>query len=157
MTTATKTPVQATWTIEKVQQAAAYSAAAQCAAAFEVISKHAPEALTEYKAASRKARVAKLKELGVKTPLELATAMAEFETNVFGSKIEISGDDKSATMDYVSCAMWDAMQKVSNMTPEQQEEAGKGFQTCMQELASEFSLKADMQMGEKSCAVTFTK
>ena len=157
MTTATKTPIKATWPIAKVQAEAARAAATQCAAAFAVLPQLGEQAMTDYKAAGRKLRVAHLKEQGVKTPLELVTAMAEFEVNVFGSQIEITGDEKSATMTYEACAMWDAMQKVTNMTPAQQEEAGKGFQTCMQDLANEFGLKADMQMAEKTCAVTFTK
>ncbi len=157
MTTATKTPVTATWPIAKVQAAAARAAASQCAAAMGVLSKLGEQPLADYKAASRALRVATLKEQGVKTPLELATAMAEFEANVFGSKIEVEGDEKSATLNYVACAMWDAMQKVTNMTPAEQEQMGKGFQTCMQDLAKEFDLKADVQMGEKTCAITFTK
>ena len=157
MTTATKTPVTATWPTAKVQAAAAHAAASQCAAAMGVLSKLGEQAMADYKAASRALRVAALKEQGVKTPLELATAMAEFEANVFGSKIEVEGDEKSATLNYVACAMWDAMQKVTNMTPVEQEQMGKGFQTCMQDLAKDFGLKADVQMGEKTCAITFTK
>jgi hypothetical protein len=157
MSTATKTVVKATWPTAKTQAEAARAAASQCAAAIGVLSKLGEQALTDYKAAARKLRVAHLKEQGVKTPLELATAMAEFEANVFGSQIEVSGDEKSATLNYIACAMWDAMVKVTNMTPAEQEQAGKGFQTCMQDLANEFGLKADMQMAEKTCAVTFTK
>jgi hypothetical protein len=157
MTTTTKTTIKATWPITKVQAEAARAAATQCASAHAALTKAGGQALTEYKAAIRKLKVAHLKEQGVSTPLELATAMAEFEANVFGSQIEVSGDEKSATLTYNACAMWEAMQKVTKMTPAEQEEAGKGFQTCLQELAHEFGLKADMQMTEKTCAVTFTK
>jgi len=157
MSTATKTVVKATWPTAKTQAEAAHAAASQCAAAFGVLSKLGEQAVADYKAAARKLRVAHLKEQGVKTPLELVTAMAEFEANVFGSQIEIVGDEKSATLDYKTCAMWEAMQKVTNMTPAEQEQMGKGMQTCMQDLAHEFGLKADVQMAEKTCTVTFTK
>ena len=157
MTTATKALVKANWPITKVQAEAVHAAASQCAAAFGVLSKLGEQAVADYKAASRKFKVAHLKEHGVKTPLELVTAMAELEANVFGSQIEVAGDEKSATMTYAACAMWDAMQKVTNMSAEEQEKMGKGFQTCMQDLANEFGFKADMQMGEKTCAVTFSK
>lgn len=157
MSTATKTVVKPTWTLAKTQQETARAAASQCAAAHAVLSKLGEQALTEYKATARKFRVDHLKEQGVKTPLELATAMAEFEANVFGSQIEVVGDEKSATLNYNACAMWEAMQKVMDLTPAQQEEMGKGFQTCMQDLAHEFGLKAEMTKTENSCAVTFTK
>ncbi len=157
MTTATKTTVKANWPTAKTQAEAARAAASQCAAAHAVLSKISEEAVNEYKATARQFKVAHLKEQGVKTPLELVTAMAEFEANVFGSQIEISGDEKSATMNYLACGMWEAIQKVTKMTPEEQEKAGKGFQTCLQDLAHEFGLKADIQMAEKSCSVTFNK
>ncbi len=157
MTTATKTPIKATWPVSKVQEKAATLAASQCLAAFQVLSKYGEEAIKEYQAAARGFRVAHLKSLGVKTPLELATAMAETEANVFGSQIEVSGDDQSATLTYNSCAMWNAMQKVGNLTPEQQEKMGSGFQSCMQDLAKEFGYKANVEMEGQTCAVKLSK
>lgn len=157
MSTATKITVKATWPVSKIQAEAALAAATQCATATGIISKLGDQALADYKAAMRKNRVKHLKENGVKTPIDLITAMAEFETNVFGSEVEITGDDKSATMTYKSCAMWEAMQKVTSMTPEEQQKMGQSFQNCMQDLANEFGFTANCQMDENTCAITFNK
>ena len=157
MTTATQTPVKATWPITKVQEQAARIAASNLSAAFQILSKHGEESVNEFKAAVRKFKVAHLKEVGVKTPLELANAVAEIEANVFGSQITISGDEKAATLTYQTCAMWNAMQKLNNFTPAEQEKMGAGFQTCMQDLANEFGFKANVQMAGQTCSVTFNK
>lgn len=156
-TTVAKTPVEAKWNIQKVQEEAARVIASNCLAAQQVLSKYGEKALEEYKAASREFRVNHLKSLGVKTPIELARAMAEAEANIFGSKIDISGDEKSASLTYNQCAMWNAIKEIGKLTPEQEEKMGAGFQSCMQDLAKEMNLKADVKMGEDSCTVTFTK
>jgi len=157
MTTVTKTPVKPTWPASKVQEEAARMAASHLLAAYQVIAKQGEPALKEYQAAARQFKVAYLKGLGVKNALELATAAAELEANLYGSQIEIAGDEKSATLTYSSCAMWNAIKKLSNMTPQEEEKMGSSFQTCMQDLASEFGLNAKVQFEGQSCAVTFAK
>ena len=158
MTTAVaKTPVEAKWNIKKVQDEAARVVASNCLAAQQVLSKYGDKALEEYKAATRQFRVNHLKSLGVKTPIEIAKAIAEAEANIFGSKIDIHGDEKSATLTYNQCGMWNAIKEVGKLTREQEEKMGEGFQTCMQDLAKELGVKANVQMGEESCTVTFTK
>lgn len=158
MTTATaKKTVEAKWTTKQIQEAAAGAAAANCLAAMEVLSKYGDKAVEEYKTASRKFRVTHLKSLGVKTPAELAQALSEFEANVFGSKIEVATTDKSATMTYQACGMWNAIKEIGKLTPEQEEKMGEGFQTCMSSLAKDLHLTATTEMEGETCTVTFTK
>lgn len=158
MTTAVaKTPVEAKWNIKKVQEEAARVVASNCLAAQQVLSKYGEKALEEYKAVSRQFRVNHIKSLGVKTPIEIAKAIAEAEANIFGSKIDISGDEKSASLTYNQCAMWNAIKEIGKLTPEQEEKMGAGFETCMQDLAKDLNLKANVQMGQDTCTVTFTK
>lgn len=159
MTTITKKLVEQTWTTKQIQEAAAAMTANMCFSAKSVLMKHGDMALlNEYENTVRHGKIEHYKALGVKTPLELVTAMADTETNVFGSQIEISGDDKQATMHYVSCAMWNAMEKMmGKMTPEQQEKAGASFQNCVMETAKAFNFKGDVKMGDKDCTLTFTK
>lgn len=157
MTTLTKSTVQATWTPTKIQEETARVAASNMLAAFQVISKMGEPAMAEFQAASRQFKVAHLKSLGVKNALELAKAMAEQDANLFGSKIEIAGDETSATLTYNSCGMWEALKKVGKLTPEQEEKFGASFQTCMQSLAGEFGLKTDVKFANDTCAVSFSK
>jgi hypothetical protein len=157
MTTATQTPVEAKWSVQKLQEETARVMASNCLAAQQVLSKYGEEAVSEYKAVSRKFRVDYIKSLGAKTPYEVAKAMAEGEANLFGSKIVLSGDEKNASLTYNSCGMWEALKKVGNLTPEQEAKMGEGFQSCMQDLAHDLNLKADVKMNENTCTVSFSK
>ncbi len=157
MTTATKTAVQANWTPAQTQEATVAVMAANCLAAFQVLSKYGEEAVTEYQTVSRQLRVDRLKTLGVTTPEQLVKTLAEFETNVFGSKIATTGDEKTATLTYESCAMWNAMKKAGKFTPEQEEKMGESFQSCMTSLGKEFNLKTDVKFEGEGATITFTK
>jgi hypothetical protein len=158
-TTPTKKLVEPTWTIKQNQEAAAAIAANMCFSAKSVLEKHGDKALlAEYEKTVRAGKVQHYKTLGVKTPLELVKAMAETETNVFGSQIEISGDEKSASLNYVSCAMWNSMEKMmGKMSKEQEEKAGASMQNCVMETAKEFGFTGEVKLGEKTCTITFTK
>jgi predicted RNA-binding protein Jag len=159
MSTATikKTPVEAKWDIKKVQEAAARVFAVNNVAIMSILAKQGDHAIKEFQDTVHKFQIEHFKTLGVKTPMDLAKAKAEFEANVFGSKIDIEGDDNNAKIVYNQCAMWDAMQKVGHLTPEQQEKAGKNFQQCVQNLAKEMGFKAQVDMSDNSCAITYTK
>jgi hypothetical protein len=158
-TTPTKKVVEQTWTTQQIQEAAAAMAANMCFSAKSVLQEHGDMALlNKYENTVRQGKIEHYKALGVKTPFELVKAMAETETNVFGSKIEISGDDKHAELHYLSCAMWNQMEKkMGCMTPEQQEKAGASFQNCVMETAKAFGFKGEVKMGEKDCTITFIK
>ena len=159
MTTAVakKTPVEAKWNVQKLQEEAARVVASNCLAAHQVLSKYGEQAVKEYQTVARNYKVNYLKSLGVKTPVEIAKALAEVEANVFGSKIEIVGDDKTASLTYDSCGMWNAIQQVGKLTPDQEAKMGEGYASCMQDLGKELGLKVNVEMGEKTCVVTFTK
>lgn len=151
------TPVQTTWTINQVQEGAAMAVANLCVSAKAILSKN-EALLNEYETLVRTNKVNYYKSLNVKTPMDLVKAMSTFEANVFGSKIEITGDDHAASLNYESCAMWNAMEKMSGkMTPEQEEKAGHQFATCVQNLGKEFGFKGEVKFGEPCCTVTFTK
>jgi hypothetical protein len=158
MTTATKTLVQPTWTPTQVQETTARMAASTCFAAQQTLAKHGgEEAFAEYQTAVRRSRIEYLKTLGIKGAIDLAQAIAEQDTNLFGSKIEISGDEKSATLTYLSCGMWNAMKSLDKLTTEQEAKMGEGFQSCMHATAGEFGLKANVQFEGTTCTVGFSK
>ncbi len=158
MTTSTKTPVKPTWSQSKIQEETALAMASNCLAAHQATSKAGEQVLNDYQATARKFKVAQLKSKGVTNALELAKALAEMEVNLFGSQIDISGDEKEATLTYNQCAMWNAIKKFNPMTPEQEQQMGAGFQACMQNLAKELGLNATVKFeGENTCAISFAK
>ena len=96
---------------QKVNETAANIVAANYIAVYNVISKSHPELIKEIDKNLIAHKANYFKSIGVKTPIELVRAKAEIDANVFGSKIEIEGDDKQATITYKECACWNAIKK----------------------------------------------
>ena len=159
MTTATlsKTTIKPTWTVEKLQENFARAYAMQTLAAMQVVGKHGEKALEELQATMRANKVEHFKSLGVKTPIELVTAMAELETNLFGSVVEVWGDEKTAHMTYTACGMWKAMENSGKLAPEMKEKMYSGTQNCMSLTAKEFGLNAEVVMDKEICTINFSK
>tara|TARA_Y100001978_G_C23647677_1_gene411684 strand:+ start:549 stop:1022 length:474 start_codon:yes stop_codon:yes gene_type:complete len=150
-----KTEIKATWDLEKIQELNARGFANTMMAAMEVLGKHGEEAMKEFQAKTREPMVKMLKEMGVKTPIELVKAKAEYETNLFGSKIEIHGDEKEAHLTYLSCAMWNNMKTC--LTKEQQEGMGECWQACVSAFAKEFGFTGEVKMEGEIATIIFRK
>ena len=155
-----KTPVVTTWTPAKIQEQTALAFARQTLATMTVLRKLGPEAMKEFQHASVVSKADFYKTEGVKTPIQLVKAMAEFETSALGSKIKVWGDDKQASMEYEVCACFNAMQK-SAKEPMNMEDMGKCYTTSMEAFANEFGFTAQVVMGknpgEPSSTLTFIK
>ncbi len=158
MTTATpsKTQITASWNPTKIQQETAEAFARNMGITMNILKKN-PDAMQEFETESTNSKVEHFKKLGVTTPLQLVTAMAEFESNLFGSKIKIWGDDKQASMEYEVCGCWNAMQKVGVVNSKNEEEIGKGWAECLNRTAKGFGFnKAEVIYGtneKEPCAV----
>lgn len=157
ITATKKTVVEATWTVTKIQAEAARVMGSQMATIMSVLPTYGEKAVQEFQTKMEAVKFAHLDTLNIKTPMQLVTALAEFETNVFGSKIEVWGSETEASMNYLACAMWEAMNKTCTMTKEQGEEMAKGWETCINSTAKHFGFTAKLEMGEKTAVVTFTK
>jgi hypothetical protein len=158
MTTATltKKTVETTWNTSKIQEEAARLAAVYSLTAHAVLAKFGEQALEQYSTLMRERKIEHYKQMGVKTPLELVNVMSEMEANLFGSKLEIWGDEKSATMKYDSCAMWNAMQKVGKLNAQQEEQIGSQWENCMRATANEFGFNLETKFEGECCTMTFT-
>ena len=152
-----RTPVEAKWNTQQIQEEAARAFAVNNMAAMQIIGKQGEKAILEFQEILHKHQLEHLKTLGVKTPIELVKAKAEFETNVFGSKIEIEGDDNSAKLIYNHCAIWSAMEKYGKLDAAKQEKMCQTFSTCVQNFAKEFGMKGQVDMNGDICTVSFSK
>jgi hypothetical protein len=161
MTTATKTPIQVTWNVQKIQEEAVSSMTRNMMTTMSVMQKLGPEAQKQLGHAMVESKIEHFKKLGVKTPLELVKAMAEFEVNVFGSKIIVWGDEKEASLEYEYCACYNAMQKACNMNGKGQEEMGQCWAESMQATATAFGFsKGEVKFPtkpEEHAVITFIK
>ena len=155
--TAERTTVKPTWTTEQIQASSTRVMLNQYLAMSKVFEKFGPEAATEFQTALSHLKAEHFRSVGVKTPADLVRAMAEFETNVFGSIITWWGDETKASMTYESCACWNAMQKSGCVTPETEQKMGEGFAASVHMLATEFGFKGELEMGEKSATIHFAR
>lgn len=154
---AQKMLVEPKWPVTKVQEESSKALARQFLAAFEVLSKFGPQAVEEFDKKLLNGKTEYYKNLGVQTPLDLIKAIAESESNIFGSSIEIWGDDTKASLTYKVCGMWNAMQKLQKMTPEMEEKMGNHFETCIHNLAKEFGFNAEVKFEEPCATLTISK
>lgn len=154
--TITVTKVDTKWDTKKTQEATSHMFASMFVSAFEVISKQGEKAMEEFQKLSREQKINYYKGLNLKTPLELVRAIAEHDFNVFGSQIEISGDDKKATLKYLSCGMWEATQKLAKFTPEQEEKMGAGCVATWQIIANDLGFNFEPKMEKDSYEMIFT-
>lgn len=152
-----KTVVEATWPVTQVQSEAARVIGTQFATIMAILPQYGEKAVEDFRNAMQEKKIEHIKSLGVKTPFELVKATAEFETNVFGSKIEIWGDDTTAGMTYLTCGMWEAMSKTCAFTKEQEEKMGQNWGACVSSMATKLGYKATLEFGEKTATVTYTK
>src|SRR2546428_8075815 len=95
---AQKTPVEAKWNTEKRSEETAKLFARQFLVTMQTLGKLGPEAHEEFTRNLIASKVEYYKNAGVKTPIDLVHAMSEFESNIFGSKIRIVGDEKRAEL-----------------------------------------------------------
>lgn len=152
-----KTPIQVTWTTDHIQAMAARTMAHNWCDTFMVLSKYGPEAIRDYERVSHFREADYYQQLGCRTPMELIRAIAEFETNVLGSKIEIWGDDNCASMSYTSCAIWNTLHEHGDMDEEHEEQLGVHFQNCVTGLAREFGFTGEVTFEETGATITIHK
>lgn len=154
--TTTITKVDTKWDTKKLQEVNTRVFASMYISAFQALSKQGEKAFDEFESTMRSFKIEAYKHLGVKTPLDLVRAIAETEFNLFGSQIEIIGDEKKATLKYNTCGIWDAMQKLHKFSPEQEELMGKNCQASHSKLAEAFGMKFECDMSNDTYSMTFS-
>jgi len=155
MTTATK--VEKKWDTKKVQERTSEVLASMLVSAYQALSKAGGEAHVEFNKLLTEHKVNHYKQLGIKTPIELAHAIAENDHNLFGSEVEVSGDDKKATVKWNSCNMWNACEKLHKFTPEQQAKMGDQCMNTWKTIATDLGFKFEPSTDKEVWQVTFTK
>lgn len=155
--TTTVTKVESKWETKKTQEETARILAVVYLSAFDTLSKYGEKACEEFETMVRRHKIDHYRHLGVQTPIDLVRAISETEHNVFGSEIEIFGDEKKACLRYKKCGMWEATQKLHVMTQEKEEMMGKNCQNSYIKIAEEFGFKFEGKMEDDCYILTFTK
>ncbi|HEY9773706.1 MAG TPA: hypothetical protein V6C81_07835 [Planktothrix sp.] len=159
MTTTTPTKVTTKWDSKKIAETTSHLVAGTWLAAFEVLSKLDKKAVEEFHKLTTQHKLSFYKNLNIKTPMELVRAIAEHDHNLFGSEIEISGDENKATLKYNTCGVWQASEKLGakNFSPEQQKLMGDQCAQSWNTIAKEFGFNFEPKMTQDSYEMTFSK
>ena len=151
------TKVEAKWDAQKRQEVTAHIIAGQCLAVQNLLQKVTPELKEQFENQAREFKVQALKKVGVKTPIELVKAIAELDANLYGSKVEISGDENKAELKFESCAVGKAIEELGKFTPEQKTKMFEGMQACASNTAKEFGFKAEVRIEKETPVITYSK
>jgi hypothetical protein len=154
-TTLTRTPVRTTWTVERIQQEITSMLIRQNRSQCIAMQQLGPEALKQYQQSCVQTKIEHYRSLGVRTPLDLVRAMAEFEVNILGSRITIIGDEQRATLEYEHCACYNSMQKQCN--PQEREIIERMYSENLQIIAREFGFKVEISCDKEPCCITFCR
>ncbi len=161
MTTAIiqKTVVEPSWTRIKVQEEASSAVTGQMFATTRILASAAPELLSQIRQEWSKLRVEYFRAQGVRTPLDLVRAWAEYDANMFGSTLRYWGDEKQAHVEYNHCACWSVLEHLTSAESEQAS-MSTGWAQITQMLATQFgftgSEKIGTEPGESCCTLTFS-
>jgi len=154
--TTTATKVTTKWETKRTQETNAHIISSLFVSAYQTLSKYGDKAHQEFDSLVREHKINHYKSLGVKTPYDLVKAIAESEHNCFGSEVEISGDDKKASLKFLNCAVWNAMQKLHKPTPDQEAKMGEQCSANWTKIADAFGLKYEPKHEKDSYEMIFT-
>ncbi|MBX9686126.1 MAG: hypothetical protein K2X27_05460 [Candidatus Obscuribacterales bacterium] len=157
MTTASKIQIKATWTQKQLQEVAANTMVNNYIGVTKLFEKLTPELRQEFRVMMAGMKVNYYKSIGVKTPMDLAKAMAEFDANVFGSEVVLVGDENKVEIHYETCGCWNLMQKNACFTPAMGESLGECFKTSIELITKELGLKGHVEMTETSAVIHISK
>ena len=153
MTTAIQTKITANWTKEKLQEVSSNSIVNNYIAVTKMFEKISPELRLEFRTMMAEMKVNYYKSLNVKTPMDLAKAMAEFDANVFGSVVIIKGEENKVAIEFESCGCWTKMQKHSCFSQEMGASLAECFQISIDLITKEMGFKGNVEFTSDSKAI----
>lgn len=156
-TTMQKLEVKPTWTMSQVQHEVAMMKAQMCFTTSSVVEKFGKEAMTELNNKMTEMKIGYFTKLGVKTPMDLVKAMAEYEVNLLGSTIEVFGTDTEASLTFKTCAGWEATKKMMNPTPAQEQEMMARMTSYIETMGKHFGFTGTTKFEGEGLTITFKK
>jgi hypothetical protein len=155
--TPVKTLIKPTWTIEKLQEVTSHALINNIIAVNKLLEKLPPETRNEWRTLVIGMKVEYFKTLNVTTPIDLAIAMGEFDTNVWGSKVTVTGDEHKAIIEIENCGCFNLMQKHMCLTPEIIEQRLECYKTTIELITRELGLIGKVEIINKVMTIHITK
>lgn len=158
--TITRCDVDTKWETSRIQQEAAVAVTSTMAIATRLLCSSNPGLLAQLRVEWAKAKVSQLRRQGVRTPIELARAWSEYETNLFGSKIRYWGDENEAHVEYEVCGCWSALEAMT-VSESEQNAMSDGWSQMTRVLAQEFGFTGSEKLAtnpdEAPCTISFVR
>lgn len=158
--TVQKSTVKPSWTVDKFQAEASNTLTGNMIVTTRILQAASPELLSQVRREWAKLKIEYFRGQGVKTPLDLVRVWTEFETNLFGSKMQFWGDENQAHVEYEECGCWAVVENIAASELEK-ETMSEGWAEITQLLAQEFGFtgteRIGTEPGEACCTITFTR
>ena len=150
--------IKQTWDLKKVQEAATKHAAHRIVSRLHFIEKHPGKEIDELEHASAHLKSEMMKKCGVRTPMDLAKHIAEFEVNVYATEANVQGDEQNAVVVTERSTVWQEAKKLGNMTKEQELTMQTHYRQWIESLAEGFGFKAQLEISKdgNSSKITFS-
>ncbi len=155
--TTVKTRIKPTWTTEKLQEVTSHTLINNYIVVTKIFEKLTPELRQEFRTMMSGMKVNYYRSLNVKTPMDLANAMAEFDANIFGSVVAISGDQNNVTIEFETCGCWNLIQNHSCFTPAMGESRHECYKTTIDSIIRELGFKGVVEMTGKTPVIHISK
>jgi len=94
--------------------------------------------------------------LGIRSPLELAKAIAQVEESLFGSKMSVSGNALSASVTYKRILEWEAVEERGNLQPLDNFAIARDFTDAMKDIGQDYGYTTTVALRASGLTVTFT-
>ena len=160
MTTSTKMQkIKQSWDINKLQQEATKMVSHKIASTLHILKKHPGKEISEMEKVSAHITADMLKNCGIKTPMDLAKYLAEYEVNMFGSEASISGDDHCAVLINEKSTVWLETLEANDFSEKQIETMHEHFSSFVKHLGHGLGFKTHVEIADdgRSSKITFTE
>ncbi|HEY9785218.1 MAG TPA: hypothetical protein V6D17_07440 [Candidatus Obscuribacterales bacterium] len=144
------------WDVERMQEEMARGSAFHYLAILGFLKDNAPALISEFNKVFAINKTYFL-HMGKLNPLELAMAIAQVEQNLFGSKMEVDGDENSASVTYRYINEWARVAEFGILTEEDHMNMHAHFVLAIDELGREMELSTRVAYAEEGLVVTFSK
>jgi len=151
--------IKQSWDIKEMQEAATKMVSHKIASRINFLEKHPGKEIEEMEKASAHLNAEKMKKCGVKTPLDLAKHLAEYEVNMFGAEASVSGDDDHAVLTNEKSPVWLETKKSNNLSKDQQTTMQTHYSNWMEDLAQGLGFKAHVDIAKdgNTSQITFSR
>ena len=142
-----------------MQEEATKMVSHKIASRIHFLKKHPAKEIEDMEKLSAHVNADMLLSNGVKTPMDLAKYLAEYEVNMFGSEASVSGDDQCAVLINEKSTVWLETLRANDFSKKEIEAMQEHYSAWMKHLGHGMGFKAHIEITEdgNGSTITFTQ